>query len=80
MAFNHPRDATSDVEKASNDVHLHNDIIDTFCWERVSVKVKDKTQDKHLLESIDGAAYAGQSNFTLSSPLSTPDSKWLLCG
>ncbi|KAF7509405.1 hypothetical protein GJ744_008128 [Endocarpon pusillum] len=45
---------------ASNDVHLHNDIIDTFCWEKVSVRVKDKTQDKRLLESIDGAAYAGE--------------------
>ena len=68
MAFKHPRDAISDVEKASNDVHLHNDIIDTFCWERVSVRVKDKTQDKRLLESIDGATYAGQSNFTPIPP------------
>ena len=61
MALNYPRDASSDVEKALNDVHLHNDIIDTFGWERISVKVKvkDKTQDKHLLESIDGAAHAG---------------------
>ncbi len=56
-AFNQTRDAGSDVEKASNNVHLHNDVVDTFGWERVSVKVKDK----HLLESIDGAAYAGQS-------------------
>lgn len=65
-AFNQPRDAGSDVEKASNDAHLYNDIVDTFAWERVSVKVKDK----HLLESIDGAVHAGQSNLTSIQPLS----------
>jgi hypothetical protein len=48
-----------DVEKASSDVHLYNDTIDSLYWDRVSVKVKAKTNDKHLLTAIDGAASAG---------------------
>ena len=52
-----------DVEKASKDTHLQNDTIDTLYWNKVSVKVNDKKkrQDKHLLDSIDGAASAGLS-------------------
>jgi hypothetical protein len=59
-----------DVEKASSDVHLHNDTIDSLYWDRVSVKVKAKTNDKHLLTAIDGAASAGESNMIPTTPIS----------
>jgi hypothetical protein len=46
-----------DVEVGTlDDVYLHNDTVKTIYWDDVSVKLKDK----HLLDSIDGAASAGQ--------------------
>lgn len=57
------KEADVDVEMASKDAYLNNDIIDTFYWDKIFVKVKDKTTKlvTHLLDSIDGAASAGQS-------------------
>lgn len=54
-----------DVEKAADDVHLHNDIVDTVYWDKISVKV----EDRYLLNSIDGAALAGQPNVLTASTL-----------
>jgi hypothetical protein len=62
--------AGMDLEKASSDVHLYNDTIDSLYWDRVSVKVKAKTSDKHLLSAIDGAASAGESNMIAINPIS----------
>lgn len=65
-----PKEVDLDIERASNDVHLYNETIDTFYWDRVSVTVHDKTLrgDKNLLDSIDGAASAGQSSWIASPP------------
>lgn len=51
-----------DVETGPNDLHLHNDTIHTLHWDKISVKFYNKTlrTDKYLLNSIDGAASAGQ--------------------
>jgi hypothetical protein len=59
IILNKSQELGMDVEKASSDVHLYNDTIDSLYWDRVSVKVKAKTNDKHLLTAIDGAASAG---------------------
>jgi hypothetical protein len=59
-----PKEVDLDLERASNDVHLHNETIDTLSWDKISVKILDKAthSDKYLLNSIDGAASAGQSS------------------
>lgn len=54
--------AEVDVEKASKDTYLQNDIIDNLYWNKVSVDVNDK----RLLDSIDGAALAGLSTLILT--------------
>jgi hypothetical protein len=59
-----------DVEGGmSDDVYLHNDTIETIYWDNVSVTLKDK----HLLDSIDGAASAGQFKLD-NDPISVPTS------
>lgn len=62
-----------DLEKAADDVHLHNDTVNTLYWDKICVKVEDKTsrQDRYLLDSIDGAALAGQSSVLIVSTLRT---------
>ena len=59
-ALNNPKERDLDLERATHD-HLHNGIVDTIYWEKISVKVPDKTTGnvKHLLHSINGAASAG---------------------
>jgi hypothetical protein len=61
-----------DVESVSDDAYLHNDTIESIYWDNVSVKLKDKD----LLDSIDGAASAGQfkpDNDSNSVPAGTWD-------
>ena len=59
-ASDNPKEVDLDLERATHD-HLHNGIVDTIYWEKISVKVQDKTTGnaKHLLHSINGAASAG---------------------
>jgi hypothetical protein len=56
------KEVAIDAETGPNDLHLHNDTIHTLHWDKISVKVYNKTlhTDKYLLNSIDGAASAGQ--------------------
>ncbi len=52
-----------DVETASNDIHLHNDTVDTLFWDNISVKIHDKStgKDKYILQDVDGDVQAGTS-------------------
>lgn len=52
-----------DVETASNDIHLHNDTVDTLFWDNLSVSIHDKAtgKDKHILQFVDGDVQAGES-------------------
>lgn len=61
MASATPEKVDGDVERGSGDIHLYNSIIHTLYFEKVTVKTKDKKlqEGKLLLDSLDGAAYAG---------------------
>ena len=52
-----------DVETASNDIHLHNDTVDTLFWDGLSVSIPDKKtgKEKHILQFVDGDVQAGES-------------------
>jgi hypothetical protein len=60
---------TIDVEATSDDLHLRNDTINTLFWEKVTVKVHDRSlgKEKCLLHSINGDASAGQYSLQISS-------------
>ena len=60
-----------DVENTSD--YLYNATVNTLYWDKVSVKLKNKQplHSKYILDSIDGAASAGQSSST-ATPSSSP--------
>ena len=53
--------AELDLETGSNDIHLHNDTVDTLFWDNLSVSLPDKTtgKQKNILQFIDGDVRAG---------------------
>ncbi len=76
MVSDKTKEVDVDVERALNDVHLHNDTIDSLYWDNVLVKVNDtkRHHHKHLLDSIDGSASAGQSKMIADHSPSHPRS------
>jgi hypothetical protein len=62
MTSQKAKHANVDLERALDNDPLRNDVIDSLYWDKITINVHDKTQRREtlLLDSIDGAAYAGQ--------------------